>query len=462
MRVVHVVPNVSEEASGPAYSVPSLARALGRGGDDVALLSVLGRPLPAAPGFTHHVYPRALILPRLWRSPALARALAREAQRADVVHSHSLWVMPNIYPGWVARPAATRLVVSPRGTLSPWALNHSRYKKKLVWALLQGRVVRAAACLHATAEDEYRDLRALGLRQPVCIIPNGVDVPARAARDEETEVASAPRMLLYIGRLHVKKGIDRLLRAWTALAPTRPDWCLWIVGPDDGGHERELRELAASLRTPRVTFAGPVYGDAKRQLYRRAAIHVLPSHSENFGMTVAESLASGTPVIATRATPWSGLEREACGYWIELGVEPLLAALREATSRGRVELSSLGARGRAWMERDFSWDRVGREMAAVYPGCTPEARCRRACASTERASRRRLCVRAADGVNLRQGCPLRAYRAKALPARPRPPRGPRRWRARACSPSAPPVPIAAATPACIASARSSRSAPRSR
>ena len=365
MKIVHVVPNVSEEASGPAYSVPSLARALGRLGDDVVLLSVLGRALPASPGFSHRVYPRALLLPRLWRSPALARALAREAASADIVHSHSLWVMPNISPGCVARRGSTRLVVSPRGTLSPWALNHSRRRKQLVWALLQGRVVKRAACLHATAEDEHRDLRALGLRQPVCVIPNGIDVPPLSAQDEP-DVAGAPRIVLYLGRLHVKKGIDRLLRAWTALAPQRPDWYLYIAGPDDGGHERVLRELAASLRAPRVTFAGPVYGDAKRALYRRAALHVLPSHSENFGMTVAESLASGTPVIATRATPWSGLVREGCGYWVDLGVEPLLEALREATGLEPTELSRLGARGRVWMQRDFAWERVAREMNAVY------------------------------------------------------------------------------------------------
>jgi glycosyltransferase involved in cell wall biosynthesis len=371
MKIVHVVPSVSEEASGPSYSVPSLARALGQLGHDgqlehqVALLSVRGRALPPSPGFVHHVYPRALLLPRLWRSPALARALAREAQRCDVLHSHSLWVMPNIYPGWVSRPASTPLVVSPRGTLSPWALHHSRYRKKLMWALLQGRVVRAAACLHATAEAEYDELRAFGAKQPVCVVPNGVDVPALSALDEP-ERANEPRIVLYLGRLHLKKGIDRLLRAWTAIASERPDWCLWIAGPDDGGHERELRALAGSLRTPRVTFAGPVYGEDKRALYRRAALHVLPSHSENFGMTVAESLASGTPVIATRATPWPGLVREGCGFWIELGVEPLVQALREATRLERPELLRLGARGRDWMQRDFSWSRVAREMAGVY------------------------------------------------------------------------------------------------
>lgn len=365
MKILHVVPNVSEEASGPAYSVPSLARALARLGHDVELFSVLGAPLAAEPGFTHRVYPRASLLPRLWRSPALARALAQAAAGADVLHSHSLWVMPNIYPGWIRRSASTRLVVSPRGTLSAWALNHSRWKKRLVWALAQGRVVRAAACLHATADSEYRDLRALELGQPICVIPNGIDVPSVSALDEPRDEGQ-PRTLLYIGRLHVKKGVDRLLRAWAAIAAQRPDWCLRIVGPDDGGHEAELRGLAASLRAPRVTFAAPVYGENKRAGYRRADLHVLPSHSENFGMTVAESLACGTPVITTHGTPWSGLEREACGWWIEPGVDPLVAALLGATALERNELLRIGERGRRWMMRDFSWDTVGEQMAAVY------------------------------------------------------------------------------------------------
>jgi len=374
MRLLQLVTSVAEEAAGPSYSVPSLARALARQGDEVELWSLLGEALPASDGFSHRVFPRAARLPRLWRSPALHAQLRGAARGVDVLHSHGLWAMPNVYPGWVARQSATPLVISPRGTLSAWALNHSRWRKKAFWALLQGRVVAAAACLHATAESEYADLRALGLRQPVCVIPNGVDIgepPAPAADD-------APPTILYVGRLHVKKGIDLLLRAWAIVAPSLPAWRLRIVGPDDGGYEAPLRRLAASLGAPRVTFEGAVYGAAKQALYRQASVHVLASHSENFGMTVAEALANGTPVITTRGTPWSGLEREACGWWIDIGVEPLVEALRAAAGAGPAALRERGARGRRWMQRDFAWDKVARDMAAVYrwlsqggepPGC---------------------------------------------------------------------------------------------
>lgn len=363
MNVVQVVSTVGSEASGPAYSVPGLSRALARLGHEVRLLSVLGAALSAERGFSHAVYPRARLVERLWRSPELRAELERLTPQAEVLHSHGLWVMPNVYPGWVRRAPSTPLVISPRGTLSSWALGHSRWRKRLAWLLLQGKVVRGATCLHATAEDEYHDVRRAGLTQPVCVIPNGIDVPLLTA---EPPSDAGPNTLLFVGRLHVKKGLDQLLLAWARLAPRRPNWRLHIAGPDDGGHEAELRALAAELRLPRVVFSGPVYGEEKHALYRRAALHVLPSHSENFGMTVAESLAQGTPVITTHGTPWSGLVREGCGWWIELGVEPLAHALEAATALPRETLRAAGERGRAWMRRDFSWDTIALSMVEVY------------------------------------------------------------------------------------------------
>lgn len=365
MKLVHVVPHVGAEASGPSYSVCSLARALARRGHAVVLFSVLDGQLHPRPNFEHRVYPKGRLLPGLWRSPELLRGLRDIAPASDIVHSHSLWMMPNVYPGWVLR-ARLPLVISPRGTLSAWALERSRWRKKVAWTLLQGPVVKAATCLHATAEQEYMDIRAHGLRQPVCIVPNGIDVPEVYAATGAARPRQGERTILYMGRLHSVKGIDRLLRAWAAIAHQRPEWQLRIVGPDDGGYEEELRHLAAQLRAPRVTFAGPAYGRQKWEEYRAAALYVLPSHSESFGMTVAEALASGTPVITTKGAPWSGLVQEACGFWIEHGVEPLGDALLHATGLDAGQLEAFGARGREWMQRDFRWDNVAGQMATVY------------------------------------------------------------------------------------------------
>lgn len=367
MKIVQVVSRVGTEASGPSYSVCSLARALAAGGHDVDLLSVQdGRP-PLEANYVHRLYPRARLLPSLCRSPELLLALRSAAPTSDILHSHNLWLMPNIYPGWVSRGTSTKLVISPRGTLSTWALGVSRWKKRIVWALAQEKVLRAADCLHATAEAEYQDIRSRGFNQPICVIPNGIDIPPAEGPEESAgERRPTQRTLLYVGRLHPGKGVDRLLKAWTTLAPQRPDWCLRIVGPDNRGHEAELRALAASLRAPRVTFVGTAFGAKKWSEYRSSELYVLPTESENFGLTVAEALACGTPVVTTKGAPWSGLERENCGWWIEHGVEALLDALRTATELPSAELEALGARGRAWMLRDFSWNNVAEEMASVY------------------------------------------------------------------------------------------------
>jgi glycosyltransferase involved in cell wall biosynthesis len=171
---------------------------------------------------------------------------------------------------------------------------------------------------------------------------------------------------LSLGRIHPKKGLEILLRAWARLEPDRPGWRLRIVGPSEAGHDAVLKSLARELRLSRVSIEGAVYGDAKNGIYTTAGVFVLPTLNDNFAITVAEALASGIPVIATKGAPWSGLVEERCGWWIDHGVEPLTAALSEATARPADELSVMGERGRAWMARDFSWSRAGRDVIDLY------------------------------------------------------------------------------------------------
>ena len=176
MKVIQVVPHVGNEASGPTYSVVRLAQSLADAGDDVLLLSVKDGLLPESARFKHQIFPKSKFPSMLWRSPGLYRALKTEALNSDLIHSHSMWVMPNVYPGWVSRLKSIPLVVSPRGTMSSWALSNSAIKKRLFWWVLQKSALERAVCLHATAEQEYRDIRSAGFKQPVCVIPNGVDI----------------------------------------------------------------------------------------------------------------------------------------------------------------------------------------------------------------------------------------------------------------------------------------------
>lgn len=362
MRVIHVIPAITEEAMGPSYSVPRLCESLIKTGIDVRLAALdwarQSATLPYLETFALGLGPR-----RLGVSPKMRRWLDAEAAsgRVDIIHNHSLWMMPNVYPGWVCRHGRCRLVISPRGTLSAWALALNACQKKIFWHLMQASALRVAVCFHATAESEYEDIRRLGFRQPVCLIPNGIDV----SLFEETPMGRR-RQLLFLGRIHPKKGLDILLRAWQAVEHRFPDWDMQIAGPDNGGYLAEMQALAAQLRLERVVFRGPLFGEEKLRAYRTASLFVLPTHSENFGMTVAEALAVGTPVIVTKGAPWNELENRGAGWWIDIGIEPLVACLEQSLKLPVSALAQKGRAGREWMLRDYSWEHIGAQLSLVY------------------------------------------------------------------------------------------------
>lgn len=311
------------------------------------------------------------VLERLWFSRGLNRALQGEGKTADLIHNNSLWVVPNLYPAWAAAKHNKPLVVSLHGTLSAVSLTFSPWRKRIFWAAFQGDAVRSAACLHATCENEYQDIRKFGLKNPVIVLPYGLDIPPPAPQ----RTAGRLRRVLFLGRLHPIKGLDNLLAAWARLAGRMPDWELRLVGPTERGYEERLKEQARDL--PRVSFAGPRYGKEKSEEYAAADLYVLPSRSENFGVTIGEALAAGVPVLTTTGTPWSGLAKEGCGWWVEPTSAAIAAALEDALGSSPDKLSGMGQRGRTWIERDFSWERIGMEMSegyrwAVHGGSVPD------------------------------------------------------------------------------------------
>lgn len=362
MKLVHVVPHIDQEAAGPSYSVPRLCESLAARGHEVGLSCLAARG--EIPGVALDLHPQWPILGRFAISTSHARALRGKAGRVDIVHNHSLWSMVNVAAGWAVPGKHAKLVTSPRGTLSPWALSRSKWIKRLLWPL-QRRALTRADLLHATSEVEYGEIRALGFTSPVVIVPNGIDLPILPVL-RPLKAGSAERTLLFLSRIHPTKGIDRLLQAWQTLQHQYPEWHLVVAGWGEPAHVRVLAELAAMLGLQRVDFPGPLYGEDKSQAYFDADLFVLPTHSENFGMVVAEALAHGCPAVVSRGAPWAGLETERCGWWVEHDVPHLTAALATAMSLPADQLAMMGRNGRAWMERDFSWDSVAQRMEAAY------------------------------------------------------------------------------------------------
>ena len=235
--------------------------------------------------------------------------------------------------------------------------------KRIFWFALQRPAIKHATCFHATAESEFEDIRRVGFHQPVCIIPNGVDIPGLSA---QVSGSKTMRRLLFLGRVHPTKGVDLLLRAWSVVASRFADWQLEIVGPDNVGYLSAMQQLASDLKLPRVSFRGPLFGEDKVRAYQEADIFVLPTHSENFGLTVAEALASGTPAIVSRGAPWTGLEQHGAGWWIDIGVDPLVACLEQALVCSTEQLTAMGNSGRQWMQDEYSWDHIARMTLITY------------------------------------------------------------------------------------------------
>lgn len=284
----------------------------------------------------------------------------------EIVHVHALWDPVACAGARLARRRGLPLVYSIHGMATPWSLAHHAWKKKAAWLLYQRANLRAAALLHATAGAEADDLRGLGFRQPIAVVPLGVDLPESSRWEREpSHDGKRERMILFVSRIHPKKGLLNLVEAWARVR--QPGWRVVVAGPDEGGHLREVkRATEVAGMAADFQFPGAVYGNELASLYAVADLFVLPSYSENFGAVVPEALSYGVPVITTRATPWEELRTAGCGWWIAAGVDPLAAALREAMSATDCERQAMGQSGRELVRIRYSWPAVTAMMVRAY------------------------------------------------------------------------------------------------
>jgi glycosyltransferase involved in cell wall biosynthesis len=368
MRVCHIVPSLEERHGGPSKSARALANALARSGLAVELLATLEAGQRMAPvgtdAATVRIFPR--LAPRwLCRSPEL-RQHARE-HPAELVHHHALWLLTLHYAQQAAARHTAPLVISPRGMMSEWAWRHRRWRKLLAGLCVHPGAFAAAAGWHATSQQEADDIRRLGFRQPICVSPNGVAVPAltelAAAREAWHRLLPATRsrpVAVFYSRLHRKKRTRELIDLW--LSAPRGDWLLLVAGTAEEFAPGELAaEVSARGGADRVLVAD---GADRPPPYAIASLFVLPSHSENFGLVIAEALAAGVPALVTDSTPWTGLAATGAGWCVPW---PAYAgSLSAALAVPPDELRAMGGRGRAWMIRDYSWDRAAALLQAFY------------------------------------------------------------------------------------------------
>jgi len=250
--------------------------------------------------------------------------------------------------------------------LEPWSLLQGKFKKQLALKLYQYTDLAKAACIHATSPMEAESIRNLGFKNPIAVIPNGIDIsefslkPQIAKKEKQT--------LLFLSRIHPKKGIELLVEAWQQLDKTlRQNWQVEIAGNGDERYIALLQKLIdVKGLTNQIKIIGPQFGEAKLAAYHRADLFVLPTHSENFGVVIAEALASGIPVITTKGTPWEELNTCNAGWWIDIGVQPLVEALQEALQLPEEQRIQMGLNGRKLVEEKYSIEAVAQQMVELY------------------------------------------------------------------------------------------------
>lgn len=288
----------------------------------------------------------------------------------DVLHDNGIWLAHNHRLAELASAGAIPRIVSTRGMLDPWPLNHKRLKKRLAWWLYQRRDLKRARCLHATSEAEANNVLSLKLGAPVSVIPNGVDVPEVDLQKTDLacsrEGRDGVRTALFLGRLYPIKGLPMLVEAWRRVRPG--GWVLRIAGPDEAGHRAELERIVSSHGLGDVIlFSGPLEGREKTVAFFDADLFVLPTFSENFGIVVGEALAHGLPVLTTTGAPWPILPGHGCGWWVPTTIDGIAEGLQQATALDPATLRAMGAKGRCLVNSsEYDWKRIARRFVSLY------------------------------------------------------------------------------------------------
>ena len=296
--------------------------------------------------------------------------LYERIRRSTGVHIHGIWEAHCMAAAEMARSSKRPYMISAHGMLEQWALDHKRFKKALYAALFERRRLQRAACLRALSADEVNDYRRLGLTNPVVVIPNSVDPPtgigAKLFWEAHPELMGK-RIVLYLGRLHPKKGLPLLLEAWSRKTRKSEDLHLVIAGPDSEDTRAFLETMTDELNLrSSVTFTGMLTGEHKWSALAAAKLFVLPSYSEGFSVAVLEALAMGLPAIVTVPCHIPEVAIHDCGWVVAPEAGELEGALNEFLALSREDAARLGERGRRLARQRFHPSVVGKQMAQVY------------------------------------------------------------------------------------------------
>jgi glycosyltransferase involved in cell wall biosynthesis len=317
--------------------------------------------------------------PSFGYSPDLVDVLLKA--QADLGYFVGLWKYPSVASLRWSRATRKPFMVAPHGMLDPWAVRNSGAKKRVAAWLFQNAQLRKATCIRALCLAEAKSIRDYGLKNPICIIPNGIDLPTIAAEKPGADSPIPPdrKVLLYLGRLHPKKGLANLINAWSKAQENQgKEWVLAIAGWDQGDHEAELKQQVTDLGFPwgdtlaqfstdqSIFFLGPQFGAAKQKIYSRCDAFILPSFSEGLPMVILEAWAYGKPVLMTPECNLPEGFAARAALRIEPTVDSIAEGLDQLFKMSSGEQLMMGKLGLELVKDRFDWSKIALQMKSVY------------------------------------------------------------------------------------------------
>ena len=360
MKIVHYIPSIDRMAGGISTYMQVLAKPLGTMAEVHIMTHASENPLPMENCKVHDI-PRYRPFSSVWKK-AVVDLL--DSVRPDIVHVNCCWTPDCAMIQRLAQKRGYKVVLTPHGMLEPWIIKRHYWTRKVpaLW-LYQKAAVQKADCVQATAESERDNLLKLGYNSNIKVVRLGID----AESIEMKRSWKKSRQILFLSRVHMKKGINFLIEAAAALRAELQGYNILVAGEGDADYVAEMKRMIADNGLQDIVqLIGGVYGDEKWRLFQTSDFFVLPTHSENFGLAIAESLASGTPVITTVGTPWNDLNDTNSGAWIEIGTQPLIDTLKRFLSISDEELETMGMNGRKLIETKYSANVMAEEMMKVY------------------------------------------------------------------------------------------------
>lgn len=293
------------------------------------------------------------------------RTVFDETSSVDMIHIQNIWTYLTHYAARYAREKDIPYVIAPRGSLYHRAMFDKKwFKKQIAWHWYQKKDINHANCIQATCLEEMEEIRALGIKIPVAIIPNSYD--SKMIR-KGTYMDSTIFKIGYLGRLHSRKRVEKLIRALAFLKRHHDNVELWIIGSDDEKYEQFLKGEAIKCKVDdSVIFTGFLKGETLDNTIRGCHVFCFPSDFENWGNVVPDVLVREIPAIASKGMPWKILEQESCGWWIDTDQNTINKTLLQAYDLGYDELRQMGIRGRKLVESNFSVEPIGARLKELY------------------------------------------------------------------------------------------------